>query len=185
MVKNHNKFFKLFEEKKKNVDLSNILDVPILLFEEQGYDGNCYTDLEAVKQYYRDMYTEELGDDLESLEAQLEYIDEQSLESFGNNNNYKEWGFNKYLDSIRSTIAEYFDTVEVDPSSIIYDEESKMILMPVNNPQDDMEDYIDYIKYKSIFGIETCIGDPRKFKYDEEKELIMIPANFSNLNAKY
>ena len=54
MNKSYNTFFRIFEEKKKGVDLSNILDVPILLFEEQGPRGNCYTDLEAAKQYYAD-----------------------------------------------------------------------------------------------------------------------------------
>ena len=67
MNKSYNTFFRIFEEKKKNIDLSNILDVPILLFEEQGPRGNCYTDLEAVKQYYRDMYTYELADYPEDL----------------------------------------------------------------------------------------------------------------------
>ena len=185
MNKSYNTFFRIFEEKKKGVDLSNILDVPILLFEEQGYNGNCYTDLEAVKQYYRDMYTDELSDYPEDLANALEYIDEQSFTSLSRFENYKDFGFNKYLDSIRSTIMEYFNTGEVDPDSIVYDEESKMILVPVNDPQDDMEDFVEYIKSEGIFGVDTCIGDPRGFEYDPERELITIPADFSNLNAEY
>ena len=185
MNKNHNTFFRIFEEKKHNLDLSNILDVPILLIEGQGSSGCCYTDLEALKQYYRDMYTNELGDDPESLEAQLEYIDEQSLKSFSNFENYKDWGDNTYLRSIRSTIINNFDEVDIDSNNIVYDEESKMILVPVNNPQDDIESFVEEVKDEWIFGVETCIGDPYGFTYDPDRELISIPADFSNLNAEY
>ena len=185
MNKNHNTFFRIFEEKKKGVDLSNILDVPILLFEEQGPNGNCYTDLEAVKQYYRGMYTDELADYPEDLANALEYLDKQSLDSFAVFENYKDFGFSKYLDSIRSTIVKYFNTPEINPDNITYDEKSKMILVPITNPQDDMEGFVEYIKSKGIFGLDTCVGNPMGFEYDPERELITIPADFSNLNAEY
>lgn len=185
MSKYHNAFFRIFEEKKRGVDLSNILDVPILLFEEQGPNGNCYTDLEAVKQYYRDMYADDLGDYPEDLANALEYIDEQSLESFSEFENYKDWGHNTYLRSIKSTIINEFDEVDINPNDIVYDEESKMILVPVNNPQDDIEGFIEDIKDEYIFGLDTCIGNSVGFEYDPDRELITIPADFSNLNAEY
>ena len=72
-----------------------------------------------------------------------------------------------------------------DGEIIDYDEESKMILVPVNNPQDDIEGFVEYIKDEYIFGLDTCIGDPYGFTYDPDRELISIPADFSNLNAEY
>lgn len=185
MVKNHNKFFKLFEERKNNVDLSNILDIPILLFEEDS-SGMCYTDLDSLKQFFIDSYTEQYIDDPESLEAQVSYIKELgSLRSFDSPRVRKDFGYNKYIESIRSTIVEYFNTSEINPDNIVYDEELKKILIPVDNPKEDIENYIQYINDQYIFGVETCIGNPDGFVYDPDKELITISADFSNLNSSY
>ena len=97
------KIYREYRKIRESNDLKDILDVPIL-FLENGYF--CYTDLEAAKQFFRDMYTENHQDDEMFLKDQLEYIDEQTLDSFADFSHYKDWGANTFLWSIRETIAE-------------------------------------------------------------------------------
>lgn len=187
MNKNFNDFFKLYERKIDSQVLESILDIPILLFEESGYNGNCYTDLDALKQYYIDMYMDNHEDDPEECEELIKNVKrKKSLESFDTFDEYKEIGFNKYLDSIRDTIVENFRDkgVHVSPENIIYEESSSHILVPVDNPNDDTWYLVYEIDNEGIFGTDTCIGS-RDFEYDEDRELVYIDADFSSLNAEY
>lgn len=173
-----------FRRMKEAMGLNHILDVPILIFEENDF---CYTDLEAVKQFYRDEYAEEYDSanpfEAEEYEEVLKLIDEQTLESFADFEYYKDWGMNTYLDSIRDTIWDYLSDIMDDPKDIYY--ENNNIIVPIKEiiDESDMEWMIEEMESEYLFGADSCIG--REITYDKANNCILISADFSGLNAEY
>ena len=174
------KIYREYRRIRESNDLKDILDVPIL-FLENGYF--CYTDLEAAKQFFRDMYTENHQDDEMFLKDQLEYIDEQTLDSFADFSHYTDWGANTFLWSIRETIAESrIQDIITNPKDIYY--KNGYIYVPIiDMNEDDAEWEAEDLYNENLFSRDSCIGE--KIQYDSSSHSIMISANFSGLNSGY
>lgn len=181
---NHLRKFKEYKE------LKDILDTPILIFENYNY---CYTDLEAVKQFYKDMYAQDYDlsdkEELDEYEGVCDFIDKQSLESFARPGTDRDWYFNTYFDSLRDAITDFlseedaFNFSGFDPQRIYYEDRDGYIIVPIEDTISEVDSIIEDMQEDALFGVESCIGED--IIYDDDMEAIKISADFSNLNAPY
>lgn len=171
-----------------NDTLKGILDTPILLCEESSY---CFTDAEAARSYYKDMYREERDMDdpaqAEEFKRIAAFLNRQSLEDFANPAKYKDFGFNTYIRSLRDVVGDAFEkaSLYIDPQTDIwYDDAEESIVVNCRGLLEDaVDECVDVLAESDVFGTESCIG--RDIGYDPYERRVYITANFAFLNEGF
>lgn len=168
--------------------LKGILDTPILLCEESSY---CFTDVEAARSYYKDMYREErnLSDPAQADEFKriCSFLNRQSLEDFANPAKYKDFGFNTYIRSLRDVVGDAFSKASsyIDlRNDIWYDAEEEAIVVDCSGLSEDaVDECVELLDDSDVFGTDSCVG--RDIGYAPYERKVYITANFEFLNEGF